>query len=256
MSEASGCGDVLWPPKLVQLPEWDNGGGIAVVCGNSHHRVVRRGDDTVALDHPDIDEQLEQAHNALSRGDIALLGFRYVDTGFLVEDLHRWRGRTWISAGPTTRDLEVGEVIDTARLAPCVRLLLEGFVPCMWCGRLLAKGETCNANDNALCVLSNGTGWRRSIPPGWVQATLCGVPLGLSRSWPYARCRNGPTSHVGQLFVSSPWWPELHPRRLKNLVCQYASDQRVTYEKAFNDVALGLAQTLGEMRPPPPLLNP
>lgn len=245
--------EAKYPPSVVRLPDWDNGAGVAVRCGGGQHRVVRSGDRVMSPDHPEFQLNVEEANSALARGTVKRLGFRFVETKFLVDDLFRWRGETWISAGPATQGVELGQVTDAAGLDPCVRLALEGFVPCSWCGRLLASGDNCTPQDNALCVLSNGTGWRSTIPAGWVQATLCGVPIGLSRSWPseYAWSRNGPTSHVRQNFLASPWWPELHPRRLKNMVCQYASDQQVAFRTAFDAVATRICDSLGEMRPPP-----
>jgi hypothetical protein len=50
--------EAFWPPKVVQLPEWDNGGGVAVLCGGAQHRVVRRVDAVVALEHPRIDSEV------------------------------------------------------------------------------------------------------------------------------------------------------------------------------------------------------
>lgn len=249
--------DVLWPPQNIQLPDWDNGGGVAVLCGGGQHRVVRRGEGIVALDHPEVSQEAADARDALARGEIPLLGYRFNDTGFLIDDLLRWRkGHTWTDSGGRNNDpQEVGQIVDGSRLAPCVRLIVEGFVPCQWCGNLLAKGVTCTPDDDWVCVLSNGTGWHRSIPPGWVQGTQVGSPYGLSRSWPHRyRCvRNGPFTHHRQYFLSSPWWPELHPRRLKNLVCQYASDNGVRYGEAFDNVTFQLVETLGRMKPPPPI---
>lgn len=246
-----------WPPTVVQSADWDNGGGVAVMCGEHRHRVVRRGDDVVALDHSGIDDQVKQARTRLARNDIALLGYRYVDWNFLFEDLTRWREqRTWTSIRYEGFHPEAdGAVPDPAGLAPCVRLILEGFVPCMWCGDLLANGNYCSPYDNQTCALSSGNGWKKAIPPGWVQGTQIGSPHGLSTvAWPvrYRWIRSGPFTHHPQVFLSSPWWPDVHPRRLKNLVCQYAADHAVATPAAFQAVAAELTRTFGPMRPPPP----
>lgn len=246
---------VVWPPRIVQLPDWDNAAGVAVICGGADHRVIRRGDEIIALDHPDVEPDLAGVRRAVATGNIRLLGFRFVDTHFIEEEIHRGRtGRTWISAKPNTAGVEIGETPDADGIAPCVRLILERFAPCTWCGRLLSKGTNCTADDNPLCVLANGTGWRRSIPAGWMQATLAGVPNGLSRSWPrrYEWSRNAPMNHVRAAFLASPWWPELHPRRFKNLICQHHADHGGRFADAINAVTHVLEESMGEMRPPPP----
>ncbi len=248
-------GSVDWPPTVVQLPEWDNGGGVAVQCSGAQHRVVRHGDNVIALDHLDIEREVSGACAALLSGDLKLLGYRFVDTGFLIEDLERWRkGRTWTSIRMRLPD----PIEDPSGLSPCTRLVIEGFVPCMWCGNLLSEGSTCLPSDCETCALSSGNGWKKAIPAGWVQGTQIGSPHGLSTvGWSerYRWVRNGPFTHHRQVFLASPWWPEVHPRRLKNLVCQYGADHKVPTNKAFKAVATELRQRLGEMKPPPPVTH-
>ncbi len=178
---------IEWPPPIMQLPDWDNGGGVATVCGECPHRVIRRGDAVVALNHPEIDLEVAEARATLARNELALLGYRYVDCGFLIEDLQRWRkGRTWTAIRYQGYYPKLdGRVPDPAGLAPCVRLVVENLVPCMWCGDLLSKGSWCSPSDNQTCALSSGNGWKKAIPPGWVQGTQIGCPHGLSTvAWP------------------------------------------------------------------------
>ncbi len=250
---------VLWPPEMVKLPDWDNGAGVSVVCGASNHRVVRSGGQILPLDHTGIDLEVSEARSALDMGDTELLGYRLFSPGFIEEDLARWRkGRTWTDSG--RRGLKpslVGQVEDPAGLAPCVRLVIEGFVPCKWCGTLLDHGNACTSGDDWTCALSNAGGWKKAIPPGWVQATLVGAPRGLDRGWPhqYQWLRNGPFTHHPQLFLSPPWFPTVHPRRLKNLICEFAARQGVTLSEAVNEVTRQLSEEFGPMKPPPPITH-
>lgn len=248
---------VLWPPPITMLPDWDNGAGVAVMCGASQHRVVRRGDEIMPLDHAKIDLEVSEARSTLGAGHAQLLGYRLYSPGFIEDDLARWRkGRTWTDSGQRGLNPSiVGQVEDPAGLAACVRLVIEGFVPCNWCGTLLHQGNACTPDDDWTCALSNAGGWKKAIPPGWVQATLVGAPRGLDRVWPrqYRWMRNGPFTHHRQLFLSSPWFPALHPRRLKNLICEFAADQGSTLGEAVDQVIHQLTEEFGPMKPPPPI---
>ena len=225
------------------------------MCRGSQHRVVRRGEDIVALDHSRIGFEVSKARSALSAGDIQLLGYRHFSPGFVEHDLVQWREEPWTDSGARGVSPSHGQVEDPASLAPCVRLVLEALVPCRWCGTLLCEGNACTSNNNWTCALSNAGGWKKAIPPGWVQATLIGAPYGLTRAWPEGHRwkRNGPFTHHPQIFLSSPWFPEVHPRRLKNRICQHATDQGVTLREATVEVTRKLTEELGPMKPPPPI---
>ena len=249
---------ILWPPQMVQLPDWDNGAGVAVLCGTSRHRVLRHDAEIVAIDHLRIDAEVGEARSALGAGDIELLGYRLFSPGFIWNALVQWRkGGAWTDSGMRGEKPSSGQVEDPAGLAPCVRLVLEGFVPCRWCGTLLREGNACTSNNDWTCALSNAGGWKKAVPPGWVQATLVGAPSALARSWPagYWWKRNGPFTHHPQMFLSSPWFPEVHPRRLKNLICQFAEDQGATLREATVEVTRKLSKELGPMKPPPPMTH-
>lgn len=84
--------EVRWPPDMAKLPDWDNGGGIAVICGASEHRVVWRGDKIVAADHLQIGLEVNAARSAIAAGDVEVLGYRIYSPGFIEDDLLRWRG--------------------------------------------------------------------------------------------------------------------------------------------------------------------
>lgn len=249
--------EVRWPPDMAKLPDWDNGGGIAVICGASEHRVVWRGDKIVAADHLQIGLEVNAARSAIAAGDVEVLGYRLYSPGFIEDDLLRWRGAPWTDSGVRGEQPNIGQVNDPDRLAPCVRLIVEGFVPCLWCGTLLRERNACTSTNDWTCALSNAGGWKRAIPLGWVQATLVGAPPGLTRAWPgeYRWKRNGPFTHHPQIFLSSPWFPEVHPRRLKNQICQFADTRGISLREAAADVIRQLSKELGPMRPPPPITN-
>jgi hypothetical protein len=184
--------EFLWPPEVVKLVDWDNGAGVALPCQGSQHRVVRREGRVVALDHSDIERQAAAAKAGLARGEIQRLGFRYVESSFNIDAMKIGRPRpTWIPTHPRTRSFSHGQVPEPDALAPCVRLTAEGFVPCSWCGRLLAEGNVCTVDDDPFCVLANGNGWRRLIPPGWVHSKFVGIPTGFGRGWPNSTPGNG-----------------------------------------------------------------
>ena len=245
--------DATWPPEMVKLTDWANGAGVAVLCGESDHRVVRQDGRLVHLDHPEIETEVRMARAALEGRQVHRLGFRYVDTGFNTAAMQRGIPRPrWIPPNPKAHDWAQGVVDEPDGLAPCVRLVIEGFVPCSWCGRLLADGSVCAADEDPYCCLANGNGWRRLIPPGWVHSKFAGIPLAFSRTWPhdYAWQRNSPLERHEARFLFSPWWPEVHPRRFTVLACQYRHDYGGTYTAAFQAVMEQLAGSLGDLRPP------
>ncbi|WP_155943317.1 hypothetical protein [Mycobacterium sp. UM_WGJ] len=239
-----------WPPVTITLPDWDNGGGVAVICDGIEHRVVRREGQIVALDHPDVDAQAAAAAAAAARGEIKKIGYRYFDNQFNMDAIKQGSSaKAWAPPSPRSKHTS-GRILDLDGLPACVRLAIEGFAPCCWCGELLAHGNVCTVSDSPFCVLANGTGWRTLIPPGWVQATLAGITTAEARFWPrkYAWRRNGPTTKVRQIFVFSPYWPEIHPRRFAKLVREHRVRNSGTYESAFQAVIDQLRHELGEPR--------
>ena len=152
---------------------------------------------------------------------------------------------------PQMRSLAQEPIRDPNELAACIRVAVEGLVPCTWCGRLLEKGDTCSADEDPYCTLANGNGWRKLIPPGWVHAKYAGIPTGFGRGWPdeYKWQRNSPLERHVSRFVASPWWPELHPRLFAVLACRHHSKHVGTYKSAFRAVIDTLQVSLGEPRP-------
>jgi hypothetical protein len=243
-----------WPPVVVKLADWHSGAGVAVVCHGLEHRVIRHDGRVVALDHPGFDSQVAASEATHARGGMQRLGFRYVDTGFNTEAMKRGRPKPrWIPPNIKTRSLSQGSVSDPDGLAACVRLAVEGFVPCSWCGRLLAEGNVCTAEVEPYCTLANGNGWRQLIPPGWIHSKYAGIPTGFGRGWPdeYTWQRNSPLERHDARFLASPWWPDLHPRRFAVLACLRHSEQGGTYKGAFQAVMDLLTDSLGEPRPAP-----
>lgn len=239
-----------WPPITVTLPDWDNGGGVAVICEGSEHRVARREGQIVALDHPDVDIQTAAAAAAAVHGEIKMIGYRYFDNKFNVDAIKKSGSpKAWAPSSAKSTHIS-GRIADLDQLPACVRLIIEDFSPCRWCGELLADGNQCTADDSPFCALANGNGWRKLIPPGWVQASLAGISTAETRSWPkgYTWKRSGPTTKVRQMFVFSPFWPEIHPRRFARIVREHRVRNSGTYESAFQAVIDQLRHDLGEPR--------
>lgn len=104
----------------------------------------------------------------------------------------------------------------------------------------------CTPESNPRWVLAHGTGWRKSIPAGWVQGGLA-FGYAMTRSWPsdYKWYCNSPASrYYPRTFLISPWWPRVHTLDFAQMVRSHLTQQ--THSAAFAMVMEELGRTYGD----------
>ena len=117
---------------------------------------------------------------------------------------------------------------------------------CPSCGKELPEGASvCAPESNPRWVLAHGTGWRKSIPAGWVQGSLA-LGYAMTRFWPsgYNWYCNSPASrYYPRVFLISPWWPRVHTLDFAEMVRSHLTQQ--THSAAFATVMEELGRTYG-----------